>query len=197
MGGRFWRNHRFVEELLVSEYLRKQGVLTPEILAVCWKRARGAGFHGWILTREIPDAINLIQWFRAGGSAQLTEKRKILDLVARALAEFHRAGVMHRDLNMGNLLLERGNRVVVLDLDGAAIRSPLTTSERASNLLRLYRSFAKVSDQVNPLSLQDRRRFLAIYCENDPRLFQSMWLELARRWRMAACHRLFSVGLHS
>ena len=193
LGSRFWHEKRFVQELRVSEYLRERGVRTPEVLALHWKRGKGGGVHGWILTREIPEALNLAQWIRSGGWAIRQERRRLLELVADALAGFHRAGGVHRDLNLGNLLLEQNRRIFILDLDRATIRAPLTLGQRASNLLRLYRSLARVSGNADPLSLRERWIFLWAYSGKDSTLLQSMREELGRRWKVAEYRRKFPL----
>lgn len=193
MGGWFWHRKRFVEELCVSEYLRERGVPTPEVLALYWRRVKGGGLHGWILTREIPAALNLAQWTKSGAWVLRQERRRLLELVADALAGFHQAGGIHRDLNLGNLLLEQDRRIVILDLDGATIRATLTPAQRASNLLRLYRSLARVSGKADPLSLRERWVFLSVYSGKDSALFHAMWRELSRRWKLAEYRRRFPL----
>jgi len=63
--------------------------------------------------------------------------------VGAAVAELHRAGVDHADLNAHNLLLDAQGAVSVIDFDRGRLRAPGAWTSR--NLRRLRRSLAKVA----------------------------------------------------
>ncbi|PYQ13753.1 MAG: hypothetical protein DMH00_03500 [Acidobacteria bacterium] len=190
LGNRFLGAQRFLSEIRVSEVIRLAGVATPEILALYIRGASRPIFRGWILTRHVPGSINLRQWV-SGGLPGGDERGKVLRLTAQAVRSLHAVGCTHRDLNLSNLLLAP-DRVFVLDLDGARLRSALTPRERCANLLRLYRSLAKETGVVEPLSLRDRRAFLKVYACGNSELFRDLWRDLRSRWALATLRRNLS-----
>lgn len=63
--------------------------------------------------------------------------------IGATLRAFHRAGVFHADLNAHNVLIDRDERVFLIDFDRGALRDPAGRWTRA-NLTRLRRSLEKV-----------------------------------------------------
>jgi len=187
LGDRFLGTARFLAELSASEAVRREGVATPEILALYISRMAGAFFRGWILTRQVPCAMNLRQWAapKLPGGA---ERHRVLRMAAGAVASLHSAGCFHRDLNLSNLLLA-GDRVWVLDLDGARQMPRIGLRRRSENLLRLYRSVVKETGSVVPLTIWDRWIFLKAYSGGDLKLGRALWRRLRARWALARARR--------
>jgi len=171
---------RFLGEMIVSEWIREKGVDTPEVLALRFVRGAGPIHRGWVLTRHVPNGMNLRKWVESGIPAN-PQRRQVLRLVARCVATLHASGCIHGDLNLSNLLLA-SNKVFVLDLDGAWLEHPASLRSRGMNLLRLYRSLSKQTGVPEPLSIWDRRAFMKSYCEKEPRSLRSMWEFLSSRW---------------
>ena len=195
LGSRFLGVNRFLGELSVSEAIRRKGVPTPEVLALHFRRRAWGTYEGWILTRYVPDGRNLRQWVEAGLPGA-SERRKVLTLVARTVSSLHAAGCLHSDLNLSNLLLAQGE-VLVLDLDGAVVQFPLGIHGRCNNLLRLYRSLAKVMDRVEPLSVDDRWVFVKEYAGGNREFSRVLWRQLSLRWALARTRSRLKRGLRS
>ena len=74
--------------------------------------------------------------------------REEMAAVMEFVRRIHDAGLDHRDLNLGNLLIRGGGRnaeVFVVDLDGARLHdAPLDYRPRQRALRRLERSYVKV-----------------------------------------------------
>ena len=92
-----WRNYHEWPRL---------GLPGPEPWAAGERRQWGTFQEGWILTRGIPDTLNLTEVMRARtfaslGAAGASLVEQVADLAARA----HRAGFFHRDLKVRNLLV--------------------------------------------------------------------------------------------
>jgi tRNA A-37 threonylcarbamoyl transferase component Bud32 len=187
---RFLGIGRFLAELHASEHLRSRGVATPEVIALYCRRGAGGFFRGWILTRYLSGGINLRGWVD-GGIPRGPQKKEVLRLAGRAVGSLHDAGCLHRDLNLGNLLMTPGE-IHLLDLDGARLRGFLTRRERGSNLLRLYRSLAKELAESEPLGLRERVLFLRTYARGDKRLLRSLWGYLRVRWMLGRLRRSLS-----
>ncbi|MCI0341875.1 MAG: phosphotransferase, partial [Planctomycetales bacterium] len=119
-----WRPFR---EYALAERLRAGGVGTPAPLAALSHRA-GLGWHrGDFLTREEPGTEDLAAFCRRTAALaprdRARERRAAARALASALARLHEAGLYHRDLHLGNLLLRSspggpsGLEALVLDLD--------------------------------------------------------------------------------
>lgn len=130
------RTRSFREFRLLLD-LHRRGLPVPEPVAARYRRA-GLGYRAVLLTRLIPGARTLAQALaeQADPGAQLTP-------VADAIADLHRAGVWHADLNAANVLVDADGRVWLVDFDRA--RAGMRDAERlAGNLDRLLRSLRKL-----------------------------------------------------
>lgn len=193
LSDRFLGVHRFLAELRVSEAIRQRGVPTPEVLALHFRSAGGLVYRGWILTRYLPGGENLRRWVEAG-LPESTERRRVLRRAALTVASLHAVGCLHPDLNLSNLLLVK-DEVFVLDLDGAFMESSPGIRARSSNLLRLYRSLAKVMGRAEPLSLRDRWTFVKAYAAGNGEQARALWRYLSARWVLARARFHLSNGL--
>ena len=146
IAGPLWRDRfpgssRILANLAVPAEARRRGVPTPEPLALLAIPGPPGLWRGWLATEEIPGAYPLERRF---GS---TEEAAAVREAMRVVRAMHDAGVEHRDLNLGNLLLRpvaEGEAVVVLDLDDARLHpGPLRFGVRRRALRRLERSTAK------------------------------------------------------
>jgi len=181
---------RPMRELEASERIRQGGVATPEILAVYLRRSFPGFYRSCILSRLVPQAENLRQWLGRAGRDP-ARWGPMLDQVARALSSLHDAGCLHRDLNLGNLLVAPTG-IWILDLDGAVMKDVLAIPERGANLLRLYRSLCKESGMKEPLSPRQRALFLRHYARRDRRLLGGLSLYLRARWVREGLRRAVS-----
>ena len=65
------------------------------------------------------------------------------------IAQFHRAGLDHADLNAHNILFDGQGRGWFIDLDQSRLRIP-ATAWREANLARLHRSLRKLRGNRSP-----------------------------------------------
>lgn len=123
-------------ELRVHVHAYRSGVSVPEPLGVLWEQ-RGPLFRGAIASRFV-EAETLSRHFRTEGGR--------IDAALRTsgaeIRKLHEAGVVHGDLQTGNILVGPGG-VYLIDFDKAKVRTSLRPLDRAHNLLRLRRSFEK------------------------------------------------------
>jgi len=115
--------------------------------------------------------------------------RALAELAVVAIRSLHDAGIVHRDLNLGNLLV-RGEQISILDLDGAAILDSVPAVRRFSNLSRLDRSYLKLFGEEGALSHEDRRALLRVYCADDAALLRDFESRIAAHKRSLWRHRL-------
>jgi len=149
-------------ELAVTTEARRRGVAAPEVLA-----ARVAGrlaYRGAIVTAEVPGAVTLLEALRHADDG--ARRRTLAAGAGRVVADMHRAGVWHGDLNLTNLLASAGDPgdLTILDFDRARLaRGPLAPRARLRNLARLARSLRKLDPDGRLAAPEDIAAFHAAY----------------------------------
>lgn len=99
----------------------------------------GPFFAVYTMTALLTHAFPLVQLWREGRLGQ-----PVLKAVGKGVGCLHRAGVLHGDLNAGNVLVVPGPWVYFLDLRHSPRReAPPSAGEREGNFLRLSRSLHK------------------------------------------------------
>jgi len=177
----FLGTRRMLDDLAASERARASGVPCAAVAGLVLSRRAGPLWEGYLLTEEIPDAVTLDRALPGGGA----------DLAAaavRTVRRLHDAGVLHRDLNLRNLLV-RGAEVFVIDLDGARLVASPTPTQRFANLSRLDRSYVKIFRDEGPLSHEDRRALLDVYAARDEAMRREMEGRIAAHKRSVSRHR--------
>lgn len=91
----------------------------------------GADPHGspaWLATRYVP-GVSLSEAVTLAGPLPVTSVRALMAGLAAALTSIHRAGILHRDLKPGNVLLVAdGPRVIDFGIARLVDRTPMTAS---------------------------------------------------------------------
>jgi 3-deoxy-D-manno-octulosonic acid kinase len=146
-------------ELAVSIAARERGAPVPEVLAAC--------VHGWgayrsaIVTRELPGVAPILAALAAVPPGE--SRAAVAAAAGVAVARLHRAGVVHADLNLSNIVV--GDDVAaIVDLDRARLRTRgLGPRIRERSLRRLRRSLAKLDPDGALVDPDVRRRFHDAY----------------------------------
>jgi 3-deoxy-D-manno-octulosonic acid kinase len=139
--GRLWRDRfvgtrRLIDNLRVPMAAIERGVRTPRPLALLVVHGPPGLARGWLAQEEIAEAVDLATRFVSGVRPDAAELERAMGAVRRA----HDAGLDHRDLNLGNLVLAPGEALLI-DLDGARLENgPLPFPRRLHALQRLERS---------------------------------------------------------
>ena len=123
------------------------GVPTPApILLIESEAIDGPSFF---VSEKIPDFIEARYFFRAlqeGKQRQVfpqVEADILIGTIGQTLRRLHDAGIWHRDVSVGNLLIVPGDRasapptVYLIDLNRSQLDRPLTTDRRTRDLCRL------------------------------------------------------------
>lgn len=190
----FWRERfrgtgRLLANLTTPIEAERRGIRTARPVALL-VRGGPPGLHrAWMATEEIEGAEDL----RARFSADPSRPRAEMPVVLAFVRGMHDAGIDHRDLNLGNLLIhedERGPRVFVVDLDRALLtRTPVSFARRQRALRRLERSWAKTLGRDGPAGEPDIVSWHAWYAGQDAQLARRLargraagriWLALHR-----------------
>lgn len=154
----FSREHYFgarprpYRELRVTEMLRHSGVPTVEVLAAGVRWVVPGIYRGVLMTREVPGAMNLWQYWRA---VEPADRERIAAIAAAATIALHGAGGVHPDLNLQNYLVSRaagGYAVRVIDCDGVRLRK-VTPRDRQAAFDRLCRSVRRLDPNSEVVTL--------------------------------------------
>ena len=191
IGGLYWGRERVLAQVHAAQWLRGQGVSTPEILAAGWRSVAGPLQHQALIAKTIPGAINLYEASRNPPPG--LRRRTILRESAVLVRRMHDAGFLHADLNLTNLVLEPGARgplVHIVDLDRGRLQSRVGLSERALNLARLLRSYEKWLAAEAPLSGREELYFLRCYARSEGAMVRRLWRFLQNYRRSLGPRRL-------
>ncbi|WP_086981681.1 3-deoxy-D-manno-octulosonic acid kinase [Vibrio aphrogenes] len=136
-----WHQTRSCEEFQLLQHLVKAGVNVPQPIAARAVK-RTVCYQADILTQKIEGAEDLV-----GILQKHSLQREIYVLIGEQIRQLHQANVNHTDLNIHNILLDKHNKVWIIDFDKCHIEPELGETNLAvwqkSNLDRLLRSFQK------------------------------------------------------
>ena len=154
-GRRFFSTSRSIRELKISNYLRENGIHTPEIPAVRFIKS-GMFYTIDVITRLVPDSIDLLTWLEKFESEQKGEILRfaqnnwqdnlfttVFYETGLLVRKMHDLGVWHADLHLKNILLDNQMNPWLLDLDKARHLPFLPDYLKQMNLKRFFRSCRK------------------------------------------------------
>lgn len=176
-GDLFLCGARSIRELMLTEDVRSSGIPTVQPIGAIHQRVSWPFYRAYLLTIEIPQAKNLIQYLDEIGwkpsAEDLLWKRKTIRTAGLLLRQFHQNGFYHRDLQLKNLLVAE-DRVFILDFDRSHRKASLSAAERVKNLLRLHRSAEKWKRFGLPITRTDSLRFLRAYAGEDRKILKAI-----------------------
>jgi serine/threonine protein kinase len=136
---RYWGSSRFLRELLVAAHAEGSRVPTAEVLALVLERAGFGSMRAWLLTRYLPGARPLHEFFGEPLEA------RIFRAAGAVVSSMHEAGINHQDLHLGNIVgswVSGQAQAHIVDWDRAR-RETTGTWQPYANLIRLWRSVQK------------------------------------------------------
>jgi len=136
------KNTRTYKEYLLLIELEERGLNVPKPIAA-QVAATGFIYRGDLITQAIPKAESLLDILKV----RPLNNNEIIK-VAATIAEFHRQGVFHADLNINNIMLDDTGKVYLIDFDRGRLVKPLHSS-LYGNIQRLRRSFEKEKSRNN------------------------------------------------
>jgi 3-deoxy-D-manno-octulosonic acid kinase len=141
----WWNGEQAVRsfaEWQLLEILFAKGLPVPQPVAAHYRRF-GLAYRCDLITQRLPNTRSLT---RSLQTAALGED--IWRKIASVVAQLHRHGADHADLNAHNILLDDKDEVSVVDFDRGRLRT--AGSWQQHNLQRLHRSLLKVSTGLPP-----------------------------------------------
>ena len=145
------------------------GIPTAAALAMGERRTHGVLQEAFLVTEAISDSVPLIESIRQRGGEDYVLR------AARLLRSMHDAGLHHRDLHAGNILVVKGEEdLYVIDLHSCRFTKRVSERRRLWGLAQFYYSVR------GWLSREDRETFLRLYDE-DGYMFKGRSPEILRR----------------
>ncbi len=195
---RCWRGSKAARSFRIARAFQAAGLPTPEpVMLIEANQPEGPSFF---VTRHLPDTLEARYLFRAANQGDISEAFPDIDFDAfltalgRALRRMHEAGFFHRDLSIGNVLLqlpppaaEPGRQppdlyldsLYIVDLNRTRIKSRLSLGQRTRDLCRLA--------VFRP---EHRQRLLAAYWGENA-------VSAPRRWLYLLYHHGFHLRIES
>ncbi|MGP8307263.1 3-deoxy-D-manno-octulosonic acid kinase [Vibrio sp. YIC-376] len=130
-----WENTRSYAEFKLLQSLAEAGVNVPRPIAARVQRS-GLIYRADLLSEKIVGANDLVNILE---KQSLNERQ--YQAIGREIAKMHQAQVNHTDLNIHNLLLDKDDRVWIIDFDKCCKQAG--SDWQQNNLDRLLRSFLK------------------------------------------------------
>lgn len=130
--------NRALRELQVSESARARGVATPPVKCVAWYH-RGIFRRSDIATRYIPATRDLADALFGDGPEN---PERATRATVRLIRDIVRAGLVHSDLNLKNILIAP-DRAYVVDLDKCTVEEGVSAAHSKSMRERFLRSLTK------------------------------------------------------
>lgn len=152
------QNTRSIAEFSILDHLLKFDLPVPRPAAAQVIK-QGAVYKADLITHKIPEAQDLVQRLKQKQDADFYHK------LGGVIAQFHRNGVYHADLNIQNILQDLSGQFWLIDFDRAKILMPQHTWQQA-NLKRLKRSFEK-----------ERQRYDICWQDSDWNTFHKGYLD--------------------
>jgi len=181
-GDRFFFGARPFQEVAVTEEVNSAGVPTLEILAAIVERGWGGWYRGYLVTKYLPSATDLISYLDK--KPQGERRKAVIEKAAEAVKRIHQAGIYHADLHLKNFLVEgKEPKVYLIDFDKSEVFPHLRPSRRMKNLKRLDRSAEKLTRHGLSLTKRDKRTFCRTYASGDREIRPYLKTYLQRyRW---------------
>jgi tRNA A-37 threonylcarbamoyl transferase component Bud32 len=190
MDARTWLRQVIRPSKARMEYGRAVAVAerqVPTIQALGLGEADHVAFPGesYLLTRSLDGALPLSQFIietlpRLRPSTRARYRIELARQLGRFMARVHRAGIWHRDLHAGNVLVQLsddGLQLYLIDLHAIALRTHLPWPARRDNLVIFNRWFSLFTDR------SDRRRFWDAYSRAEPACREGLATPLSPRER--------------
>ena len=164
--------------------LKNAGLDTPEVFAVLRKKEGFLPKFDYLITEDISKDCVFAD--------RMPLSRELVSNLCRLLADLHRAGVIHGDVNLRNLYRKSSGIWGVIDLDGCRLSSrPVGIRERRNELARLASSFIRLtpyygtaedlSEDIPGVFAEEYKKFTEISVDSHIYRFRTGYLSQRKR----------------
>ncbi|GAA0828803.1 MULTISPECIES: 3-deoxy-D-manno-octulosonic acid kinase [Marinomonas] len=136
------------QELSLLETMVELGLPVPQPIAGIYRKKWGF-YRAHLLTQTIEDATDLFDILKAGNSDSVDWKN-----IGHVIQEFHRHGIHHSDLNCHNIMIDKQQKVWIIDFDKCEQRE-IHDEWTQGNINRLKRSLDKESQIHTNFNVSD------------------------------------------
>jgi hypothetical protein len=144
------RTPRPFNELYQSLALRDHAIPTPEVTAAA-VYSSGVIYRGQVARLLVTDATDLAACLFGDSRLDEPQRREVMIAAGGLLASLFEAGVIHRDLNLRNVLVKWQDGTAeahILDIEKCAIVQALSGRQRQRMLRRFRRSAKRFGDRT-------------------------------------------------
>ncbi len=179
--------------------LQQFGIKTPEVLAFGEDRKHRRLIRDVVITRELTSILPLPYFIKhQAPDLSFQQKKRIIEQFALLIKKLHDSGIYHRDVNFGNLFIEKyasGYRFALLDVDKVSFYSrPLSPEKRIRNLgdlLQLFWVFTTVTHRFFFLNayLEQKKRERPFLCQIEEYVHKTNYKRGKELYRKSLKHR--------
>jgi tRNA A-37 threonylcarbamoyl transferase component Bud32 len=171
-----------VRSLIIAIALKEIGIKTPQPVAVFEERTKYSKIiYSYYLTEHIPYDYSLLDIIKQENHPYKDSILKFLPFIAQDIRKMHDAGIIHRDLHAGNILIgniDNKPEFYYIDLNRARIYNKLDRKKRLKDLARF------------DFSPKEQELFLQYYApENHRKLLDLLKQMRRKRERVMKCKR--------
>lgn len=162
-----------VRSLLIATALNEIGINTPQPVAVLEERGKyNQIICSYYLTEYIPYDYSLLDIIKQENNPYKDKIPKFLALIAKDTRKMHDAGIIHRDLHAGNILINNIDyepELYYIDLNRARMNEKLDRKRRLKDLARF------------DFSLKEQELFLQHYAPENHRELLNLMAQMRRK----------------
>src|SRR5262245_59702059 len=136
----------------------------PRAVAVSQGQIFAPGSESFLVTEELSSAVTLGAYLYGKSRSYGRLRRRVIEEAGRTVRLAHDAGMLHRDLHLGNLMIRNRNdqpEIFLIDLQRVSFRHRLGIKARVANLAVLHGGCGEASRS-------ERLRFLNAYLAPRP-----------------------------
>lgn len=135
----FWASplskSKALRSLQVATHLFENGLLTPRPIGAFEQRNEGLVKRAYFVTESLGETNSLRECLRLSPGQGKT-RRRLLALLAEYVRQMHNCGLFHRDLTLGNFLIQ-GGQLYLVDLTRGRVKPRISALQRIEDIAKM------------------------------------------------------------